>query len=115
MNPHDPLPRPAEDGPGIAAPWQAELLALTEALKDRGIIGAAEWAEALGAALEEGATDASDYFDRWLMALETLLVRRGLVAAPAVAELADAWQRAAHATPHGQPIRLENDPQAPPP
>ena len=25
--------------------------------------------------------------------------------------LAAAWQRAAHATPHGKPILLENDPQ----
>jgi hypothetical protein len=28
-----------------------------------------------------------------------------------VDNLAAAWQRAAHATPHGKPILLENDPE----
>ena len=30
---------------------------------------------------------------------------------PDVDAVAAAWERAAHATPHGKPILLENDPQ----
>ena len=37
--------------PTFAEPWQAEVLVLAEALVERGVIGAAAWAAALGAAL----------------------------------------------------------------
>ena len=43
--------------------------------------------------------------------LETLLASKGAAATPEVDAMAAAWERAAHATPHGQPIVLENDPQ----
>ena len=44
-------------------------------------------------------------------ALEKLLAAKGVAAPPDVDRLAEAWQRAAHATPHGKPILLENDPE----
>ena len=43
-------------------------------------------------------------------ALEKLLAARDVARPADVASVAAAWQRAAHATPHGQPILLENDP-----
>ena len=39
-----------------------------------------------------------------------LLASKGLAAKADVDTLAAAWERAAHATPHGKPILLENDP-----
>ena len=38
-------------------------------------------------------------------------LRKALLCHDDVDRLAEAWQRAAHATPHGKPILLENDPE----
>lgn len=96
------------------APWQAQAFALTVHLNERGLFTWSEWAQVLSAELHGGhaAEDGKDYYSHWLKALETLLAAKGVADAPAVSALADAWQRAAHATPHGKPIRLENDPGA---
>jgi nitrile hydratase accessory protein len=109
-----PIPRDA-DGPVFAEPWQAQAFAMVVALQNRGVLTAGEWAQALGAEIREavaagGCRDGSDYYERWSAALERLLVAKGLTSQTVVAERAAAWSRAAEATPHGQPIRLENDP-----
>ena len=52
-----------------------------------------------------------DYYRHWLAALESLVVEKGAATARGLAERRDAWDRAARATPHGQPILLENDPE----
>lgn len=103
-----------DGAPVFCEPWQAEAFALTVALQDRGILSAAEWAEALGREVhgQNAADDGHDYYGHWLAALEKLLVAKGIATPAAVESLTTAWQRAAHATPHGQPIRLDNDPQA---
>ncbi len=101
------------EAPAFCEPWEAEAFALAVALQDRGVFSAAEWAEALGAQVHRpgAAADGHDYYEHWLAALEGLLARKGLASTAAVDDVAAAWERAAHATPHGQPIRLENDPQ----
>lgn len=111
MNLPDPatLPLPLGEAPPFSEPWQAQLFALTVALNEAGHIAWPDWAAAFGAELVGAAPDGSDYFDRWLATLERLLARRDPAAAGDLAALAAAWQRAAQATPHGQPIRLEND------
>ncbi|PBC12206.1 nitrile hydratase accessory protein [Mesorhizobium sp. WSM3859] len=98
----------------FAEPWQAEAFALTVALRDKGLFSWSEWAEALSAEVKKpgAASDGLDYYERWLAALETLLSRKGIAGKGEVDELAAAWERAAHATPHGKPILLENDPRA---
>ena len=82
------------------------------ALHERGLFSWAEWAEALSAEVKapDAAADGSDYYQHWLNALEKLLAAKGIAGGPEVDALAEAWQRAAHATPHGKPIVLENDP-----
>jgi nitrile hydratase accessory protein len=101
-----------DGGPVFAEPWQAEAFAMVVALHDRGLFNWDEWANALSAQLKHpGALeDASDYYHCWLEALESLIIAKNVAAKPDVDVLAASWQRAAHATPHGQPIRLENDP-----
>ena len=47
------------------------------------------------------------YYRHWLAALESLVVEKGAATAQGLAERRDAWDRAARATPHGQPILLE--------
>lgn len=101
------------DAPVFAEPWQAEAFAMVVALHERGAFSWAEWAERLSAEVKspDAATDGSDYYKRWLAALERLLAEKGFAEHDEVDATAAAWHRAAHATPHGMPIVLENDPE----
>jgi nitrile hydratase accessory protein len=95
------------DEPVFAEPWQASAFAITVALNERGVFSWTEWAEMLGAELKSG----DDYYDCWLRALEKLMIKKGAAGAHEIYDTAEAWHRAARATPHGQPILLENDPE----
>ena len=78
-------------------------------LHARGVFTWSEWSAALGAALWDrpaGAGDGAGYYAAWLRAIEALLADKRLAAPEAVDAMAEAWQRAAEATPHGTPIRL---------
>lgn len=106
-----PIPRD-DDGPVFAEPWQARAFAFTLALHQRGAFAWSEWAQSLGATIKaaqaQGDPDLGDtYWDHWLVTLERLVARKGLTSADALADRADAWARAAAATPHGQPILLD--------
>lgn len=79
------------------------------ALHERGLFTWPEWAAALAGNVKH--TPGEDYYFAWLRTLETLLAERGVAETSEVDLLADAWRRAANATPHGKPILLENDPQ----
>ena len=98
-----------EDAPVFAEPWQAEAFAMTLALHERGMFSWGEWAEALSAEVKkpDAAQDGSDYYERWLAALERLLAARGIAGKADIDVVAAAWERAAHATPHGKPILLD--------
>ena len=99
-----PFDAPPFDAPPFDAPWQAQVFGLTVALNERGVIAWSDWTQALGAQLRSGA----EYWDAWVAALEGMLAARGIALPAEVADLAQSWQDAAHATPHGQPILLEN-------
>jgi nitrile hydratase accessory protein len=100
------------DEPVFAEPWQAEAFALTVALHDRGLFSWSVWADALSAEVKKpnAASDGHDYYEHWLAALESLLSAKGIAGKSDIDTLAAAWERAAHATPHGKPILLANDP-----
>jgi nitrile hydratase accessory protein len=108
-----PLPRD-DSGPVFAAPWQAQAFALTLHLHAQGLFTWTQWAEALGAEIRAagGTDDGSRYYEHWLVALEKLVAARGAADAGALQARAEAWRRAAAATPHGRPIELANDPLA---
>nr|WP_281353956.1 nitrile hydratase accessory protein [Mesorhizobium zhangyense] len=112
MNRREALPGLSADAPVFAEPWQAEAFAMVVALHERGLFSWSEWAEALSAEVKQpgAAEDGHDYYAHWLAALEKLLAAKGVAPSRDVDQLAAAWQRAAHATPHGKPIALENDP-----
>jgi nitrile hydratase accessory protein len=103
----------AGEAPVFAAPWQAEAFAMVVALHDRGLFSWDEWAQTLSSKLKqpEVREDASDYYQCWLAALESLITVKNIAPKADIDLLTSAWQRAALATPHGQPIRLENDPE----
>jgi nitrile hydratase accessory protein len=104
------LPRDAE-GPVFAAPWQAQAFALAVKLHEQGLFTWSEWTAALGAELAAaGPGDGPDrYYDHWLAALEKLVETKGALTRPERLERRDAWDRAARATPHGEPIVLGRD------
>lgn len=105
------LPRD-ESGPVFAAPWQAQAFALAVHLHQRGLFAWTEWATALATEIRAAgaADDGSRYYEFWLAALEKLVAARGAATPAFLQERADAWVRAAAATPHGEPIALANDP-----
>ena len=56
-------------------------------------------------ALKSNQADAP-YYEQWLAALEKIVEAKGLMSQVERLNRVDAWDRAAHATPHGQPIEL---------
>lgn len=104
------------EGPVFAEPWQAQAFAMAVALHKSGLFSWPEWAEALSTEIKraqaDGDPDRGDtYYDHWLNALEKLIVAKGVADHDLLHALRDAWDRAADATPHGQPILLANDPE----
>jgi nitrile hydratase accessory protein len=104
------FPRDAE-GPVFREPWEAQAFALAVELQEQGLFTWEEWADALGAeiaaAQSSGDADLGDrYYRHWLKALERLVVAKGAASKDRLEETKEAWDRAAKATPHGQPIVL---------
>jgi nitrile hydratase accessory protein len=100
-----------EDGPTFAEPWQAQAFAIVVFLHARGTFTWKEWAERLvkqiAAAQAAGDPDLGDtYYDHWLRALEKVVVEKKILDQVMLTQRHDAWDRAARATPHGQPIVL---------
>jgi nitrile hydratase accessory protein len=93
-----------DDGPVFAEPWEAQAFAMAVKLNERGLFTWSEWATALGAAI--AANPDEPYYENWLAALESLVEAKGLMSHAEREERIDAWDRAAKATPHGQPIEL---------
>jgi nitrile hydratase accessory protein len=108
-----PLKR-TDNEPVFDEPWQAQVLAMADTLSRSGAFTPTEWSEALGEELrraaEIGAPDnAATYYEAALKALERLLIRVGITTSEIVSDRRDAWVRAYHATPHGHPVRLEDE------
>ncbi len=88
-------------------PWQAQVVAMTVALQDRGSVTPAEWAQALGARIAASERDdGADYYECWVAALGDLLAGKDLLTPADVESTTAAWHAAAARTPHGQPITL---------
>ncbi len=95
--------RPLEERP-FEEPWQAQAFAMAVTLADRGTFTWGEWAAALGARL--AAEPDEGYWPSWLATLEAISSAKQLVGPDELARRRDAWDRAARATPHGEPIVL---------
>jgi nitrile hydratase accessory protein len=106
------FPRDA-DGPVFREPWEAQAFAMAVALHERGAFSWTEWAAALALEIKEaqasGDPDTGEtYYRHWLAALERLVAAKALASTAELASRRDQWDRAARATPHGQPIELAN-------
>ena len=107
------LPCDAE-GPVFREPWEAQAFALAIDAHARGLFTWPEWAAELSAQIKAaqlaGDPDTGEtYYRHWLAALEALTVRKGAVSRAQLEQVQAAWDRAAHATPHGQPVVLATD------
>jgi nitrile hydratase accessory protein len=113
-----PIPRGADGAPAFEAPWQAQAFAMTLVLHERGLFTWTEWASTLAAEITRAQAagdpdDGSTYYRHWLAAIERLVVDTGVATSGHLDARRAAWDRAAHATPHGQPILLDSDPGPP--
>ena len=100
------LPKDA-DGPVFAEPWEAQAFAMAVKLNEAGVFQWSEWADALGAEIRSH--PGRPYYESWLAALERLVEAKGVLTGPERIARVEAWDRAARATPHGQPISLSRD------
>ena len=94
-------------------PWQAELLAMVDALIEAGRLSPVDWSDCLGAALKasaaRGDSDGVDsYYNAALQALEKLLDEGGSLPASEVEQRRDDWAQAYHDTPHGKLVNLKS-------
>ena len=106
-----PLQPRDDDGPVFREPWEAQAFAMALALHRRGLFTWKEWADTLAAqiaaAQAAGDPDVGDtYYRHWLAALETIVAGKGASTPHELERHRRAWERAAHRTPHGQPIVL---------
>ncbi|MCW0231970.1 MAG: nitrile hydratase accessory protein [Ferrovibrio sp.] len=105
------LPCDETAAPVFHAPWEAQAFAMAVSLHQKGLFTWTEWAAVLSAEIRaaQAAGDpdtGATYYQHWLRALERLTVEKGAATPAALQDKAAAWDRAARATPHGQPIIL---------
>ncbi len=103
--------RRAEGEPLFAEPWEAQALAMAVALQQAGAFTAAEWADALGAAIKRAQAagdpdDGSTYYRHVLAALEDLVQNKKIASPDLLAARKAAWIEAYEHTPHGKPVEL---------
>ena len=108
MSAHDPG-MSLTPGTPFTAPWQAQVFALVESLRNAGILEAGEWSQALGARLAVLSGDCRDpdaIWGCWVAALEDRLIGRGIAGPLQLTSLRQSWAIAAEKTPHGDAISL---------
>ena len=102
----------SEDGPVFREPWEAQAFAMAVSLHQRGLFTWPEWAATLADEIKRaqaaGDPDTGEtYYHHWLSALERLVAAKGVADPATLKRYREAWERAADATPHGEPIVLK--------
>lgn len=93
--------------PVFSQPWEAQAFALVIGLYEKDVFTWTEWAEVLSKTIhaDDGCIP---YYELWLKALETIVMQKALIDEVEIANRQRDWQNALLATPHGQPIQLQN-------
>ena len=99
------------EGPVFREPWEGQAFAMALTLHQRGLFTWGEWAELLGEEIRRaqagGDPDTGEtYYRHWLNTLERVVAERGVTSRQTLTSYRDAWEHAAHRTPHGKPIEL---------
>ena len=89
-------------------PWQAQAFAMAVMLNENGLFTWDEWAEVFSKVLADAGPDddPENYYTHWMEALETITNLKGVIGVTELLKRKDQWDKAAKATPHGQPILL---------
>jgi nitrile hydratase accessory protein len=90
--------------PVFEAPWEAQAFAMAIKLHEQEAFTWPDFARHLAQAIE--GAPRQTYFENWLTALENILTERQILGRVERLDRIEDWDRAAHATPHGQPIEL---------
>jgi len=104
------LPR-NEAGPLFAEPWQLTAFGIVYNLYQRGHFRWREWVDCLSAEIamnkDFGTGDLNTiYYNQWLSALETLVVKKGLSSPDELAVRREEWRRADEHREFGEPLHL---------
>ena len=91
--------------------WQAQVLAMADALIANKSFEPTRWSEAFGSGLAQAHAagrqdDMETYYAVALETLEALVKTQGALTVVEIAERREAWKQAYLRTPHGQPVRL---------
>jgi nitrile hydratase accessory protein len=100
-----------KDGPVFKEPWEAQVFAMVVGLQERGVFTWNEWAQALGKQLKSA--EQENYYESCLKTLEMLVEKNYILSHEERLHRIEAWDRAARATPHGEPIELSRGSQSP--
>lgn len=108
FKPDDPLAPPGEV---FDEAWQAQVLAMADAMVRSGHFSAHQWAETLGAMLldaeKAGEPDTlNTYYSAALAALEYLSAKEAQISQDEQLERKETWRRAYENTEHGQPVLI---------
>lgn len=89
-------------------PWQAQAFAMVVMLNEKGLFTWNEWVDVFSGVLESAGPDddPENYYYHWIKALETITNLKGVIGIAELIKRKDQWDKAAKATPHGQPIML---------
>ncbi len=101
-----------DKGPVFDEAWQAQSLAMADVMISKGVFTATEWAETLGAELNDKnlndqPDDMNSYYEAVLATLSKLLDKNGAVSDNELSSRSDAWKKAYLSTPHGEPVKLD--------
>ncbi len=107
-------PQPLKDLDGMPVfeqEWQAQVLAMADALITNKSIEPTRWSETFGAGLIQAHAaghqdDLETYYAVALDTLETLMTTQGTVTEVEILKRQEAWKQAYLRTPHGQPVIL---------
>ena len=100
-----------EQQPVFAEPWEAHAFAIAVKLSEKGLFKWSEWSDALAEeikeAKEQGNPDfGNTYYQFWLSALETILLKNNILKKSDLKSMMEQWRRAYLSTPHGNPVKL---------
>ncbi len=82
---------------------------MTVSLHQKGLFTWPQWTETIGAIIAaDNHPDQTGerYYEYWLAALEQIVASQTPISSDLLKHRKDAWDRAARATPHGEPIEL---------
>ena len=100
-----------EQQPVFAEPWEAHAFAIAVKLSEKGLLKWSELTNALAEeikeAKEQGNPDfGNTYYQFWLSALETILLKKNILKKSDLKSMMEQWRRAYLSTPHGNPVKL---------